>query len=69
MVDVQTRTVELVLTKWLHYSIDVEVRRILSCSLQIRMMNGIYSCMFILYVKGQSEVIRLFSVKKRVSIG
>ena len=34
---------------------------------EIRMLNGIYSCMFILYVdvdvEDQSEVIRLFSEK------
>ena len=50
------------LTKWLYYSIDVEVRRIPSCGLEIRMLNGIYSCMFILYVEDRSEVIRLFSL-------
>ena len=55
------------LTKWLLWS-SVEVR----IHAVVRDPNGewyIYSCIFILYVKCQSEVIRLFSVRRMVSIG
>ena len=43
------------LNKWLYYSSDVEEWRITSCGLEIRILNDIYSCMFILYVEGNRK--------------